>query len=308
MPLDTDRRKKQVGSGDRLATFIDDNLFDDPNTKISAFGTLHAKTKTERDKVIEAERSKMKEDLTADDVGGDVGPRLPFQTTVEKRWTGRKHSQKTYDDYYTQLWLEKKIRRIRGKQHVLSRIAEIGERVVGHKELTDELVPVKGQDLDVTGKKITWERVKQWVRDPNTSPDIEMGLPSYAQFIKNFISDEYSWAPDNLTLTSDLLPEGYIKGSENHYKSLLREFDDDPVARQRLDRLYNHVEKPETAEYMTRYHTTDKTKIEFAQDAQGTTELYSDWSMPYKHRINEVKFQHHIAKQINFGYDAGETV
>ena len=162
-----------------------------------------------------------------------------------------------------------------------------------------------GPDVDIRGEEVSLEKVKAWLDDPDTDPAKELGLSHYGDFLHNYVTGFYNWSGSDPTVTGEMLPP---KEDIDQYKSLLRAANNDATSRGRLSALYDFVEKPETTEYLKRFHTADKSKIEFARDAAGTTELYADWSLPYQHRTNEVKFQHHIAKQMNFGYDAGEQV
>ena len=73
----------------------------------------------------------------------------------------------------------------------------------------------------------------------------------------------------------------------------------DPSLRQRADRLHNLVHQPDTDAYMQRYHSTDSAKV--ASDSAGTTELFSDWDLPYKKGLDQVRFNGHIQTQMSFG-------
>jgi hypothetical protein len=75
----------------------------------------------------------------------------------------------------------------------------------------------------------------------------------------------------------------------------------------RADRLHNMAHQPDTEEYLERYHhTAQMSNPEMAQDASGTTEVFDDWSIPYEKKLNQVKFNGMIHRQMEFG--TGETV
>jgi hypothetical protein len=286
MPLDTDRRKKQVGSGERMATFITDSLFYDPNDKISEFGEHHSKTKTERDKVIEVERAKTKQELTAPDVG-----EIPFNNIVK---TGKRAMNRYWG---------KVIRRRQKKLHMLAVIKEYKttEHVVEthvasvpYEETTDVFRDVQ---YDVHGNKVTLEMVYGWIADPTTSPEIELQEPSLAHFYQTLLENKYSWAPKDLEFDERLLPTGYLKGIEGTFKTLLENLD--PKLRQRADRIHNEVHKPETSEYLQQHRAVNPDNI--AKDSSGTLELFSDWELPYDPNLRKVTFNNRLHTQMSFG-------
>jgi hypothetical protein len=66
------------------------------------------------------------------------------------------------------------------------------------------------------------------------------------------------------------------------------------------------VHSPDTEDYLERYHhTTQMSNAQLAKDASGTTELFGDWDLPYEKRMNEVKFNNHIHRQMDFGVSEG---
>ena len=85
-------------------------------------------------------------------------------------------------------------------------------------------------------------------------------------------------------------------------KPMLKAISEDGDLRQRADRLHNAVFTPETKAYMERYHHNENTpNMDIAKDASGTTELFDDWSQPYKTKLNSVKFNGMLHTQMDFG-------
>ena len=73
-----------------------------------------------------------------------------------------------------------------------------------------------------------------------------------------------------------------------------------PEDHQRADRLHNMVHKPDTEEYMEKFHP-HQNNTDIAQDASGTKELFNDWSIAYEKNLNQVKFNGMIHSQMSFG-------
>ena len=344
MPLDTDRRKKQFGSQHRIATFISDHYGsspdDNPNTKISAFGTLHAKTKTERDKIIDAERAQMKKDLTADDVGdmskvdipkGERGfapvltaPKMllegmrfyPLATAKELFNLGFDDSDMSQfagisrEDYYLLKMFQKRQRRMKTKSDYYKMKFE--REIVGVDkwllpEVTDLPVIHEEPSYDPMGG-MTYAKFIALVNARNQADVTQaLGEPSLSHVYENLLRGKYDWAPANLTLDEQNLPDKFILGLEESFKPMLQSISEDANLRLAADRLHNMVHQPDTEEYLERYHhTATMSNPQMAKDAAGTTELFDDWSIPFEKKLNQVKFNGMIHKQIDFG--TGETV
>jgi hypothetical protein len=134
-----------------------------------------------------------------------------------------------------------------------------------------------------------------------------LGEPSLSHVYENLLRGKYDWAPANLTLDEQNLPDKFILGLEESFKPMLQSISEDANLRLAADRLHNMVHQPDTEEYLERYHhTATMSNPQMAKDAAGTTELFDDWSIHYEKNLNQVRFNGMIHKQMDFG--TGETV
>jgi hypothetical protein len=152
---------------------------------------------------------------------------------------------------------------------------------------------------------MTYEKFLEFVNDPTANIESILGEPSIVNVYEKFLTGKYDWAPSNKTLNEYNLPKGYLQGREESFKPMLQKLN--PSLRQAADRLHNQVHKPDTEEYIEKYHhQAGMTNPQLAKDMAGTTELFSDWNLHYEKRMNQVKFNNHIHSQMSFG--VSETV
>jgi hypothetical protein len=154
---------------------------------------------------------------------------------------------------------------------------------------------------------MTYEKFIQLVNDPSRSAENELQEPSIVHVYEKLLRGEYDWAPANLTLDEQNLPDQLIRGQEESFKPMLQGISTDGNLRQRADRLHNMVHEPDTAEYLEQFHhTAGMSNPELARDAAGTSELFDDWSLPFEKKLNKVRFNGMLHTQMDFG--TGETV
>ena len=220
---------------------------------------------------------------------------IPFNNMVK---TGKKTMVKYWSKRY---------RRMKAKADMLERmrlahllqIDEENESYIAKWHDRPEEEPFVDHKKDILGGDVTYQRFLDWIADPADSPEYRLGEPSMQHVYKALLNGVYSWAPKNLVLDEENLPDGYIIGHEEEYKPMLAALD--PSLRQQADRLHNMVHTPQTQEYIQRYHTADRTNDEIAKDASGTTELFNDWALPYENGLHQVKFNGMLHTQMDFG-------
>ena len=81
------------------------------------------------------------------------------------------------------------------------------------------------------------------------------------------------------------------------FPHMLEAIQEDNNLRPKAERLYDLVYAPTVAAYTAKFHSTD---ADFAHDAAGKIELFDDWSIPYSHHQNQVRFNNHIHRQMDF--------
>jgi hypothetical protein len=279
MDLNDSRRKKETKQATIYSEFVEDHNFVDPNDVIEQFGKAHAMTDKERTQ---------KEKQRVDDVM-DVGD-IEDQTKVDKiiasnrvREGTRKFRRFNVNDRY---WA-KRIKRRNNKVQTLQRIREMHEGILGEYAFHDVNEEAVYQDhpTDSQGNIVTYQMVLDWINSDKTAPEYELGEPSRAHFYKSLLEGVYSWAPKNIKIDEENLPDNYLKGQEDTFKHMLANLD--PADRQRADRLHNEVHKPDTAAYIQKYHSDD---THLAHDQSGSVELSSDWDIAYAKNVNKVRF------------------
>ena len=294
------RRKKESDTPDKYSSFIDGwsnvSVYGDPNKVIDDFGKLHGMTIEQRKK-IEDDRRRAEQDLS-DIQDQTLLDDIPFNNRVK---TGKR----AFNAYWS-----KKITRRNKKLQIMQRIQELHESI-DKEEIEQRKFGFQNKETPYTdkptmgsGELVTYEKFLSWVGpDSKTAPEYELSEPSRAHVYKALLEGVYSWAPDNITIDEENLPDGYLRGYENTFRHMLENLD--PADRQRADRMHNQVHAPDTAAYMAKYHPDAKEDVDLAQDAAGTRELFSDWDLHYEKNINKVKFNNHIVRQMDFGVSEG---
>ena len=287
--LSDSRRKKEVDNQNVYSDFITEWTFDPPSDTISEYGKAHGMTDKQRQK-LEDDRVKAAQDFSniQDQTQLDG---IPFNNRVK---TGKR----AFNAYWS-----KKIKRRNNKIRVMQRIKELHDAMdqneAGFGWHDKEDTPYVDKTTTMMGEEVTYQKVVEWINSDKTAPEYELGEPSRAHFYKALLEGVYSWAPKNLTLDEENLPDKYIQGLEPTFKHMLAHLD--PADRQRADRLHNMAHAPDTAAYMEKYHPDAKQDVDVAKDAAGTTELFSDWDLPYEKNVNQVKFNNHLHRQMDFG-------
>jgi hypothetical protein len=298
--LSSGRRAKTDDTAKYFDTFLSWYQYVDPNKKISDFGKLHGMTKSEKDKKIEDDKAKMREDLQTDIVR-ELSPVIA---------PPKMRGDMTREDWYLLQMFKKKQRRIKIKEDWKAKLKTVHERLTGEDlwMIPEEQPADKWEDYGVEDYgDMTYEKFIELVNNPMESVPNRLQERSLAHVYENLLLGNYKWAPKNLVLDQQNLPSYILQGSEDSFKPMLASISKDSDLRQRADRLHNLVHKPDTQEYLERYHhTAQMSNPELSKDASGTTELFSDWAEPYEKRQNVVRFNGMIHTQMDFG--VSETV
>jgi hypothetical protein len=201
---------------------------------------------------------------------------------------------------------QKRQRRIKIKEDWKAKVKRFHERTIAGEQEYGGLTPIEEEvdhpqeTYDPQGK-MTYEKFKKLVHDPNMSVENELQEPSIVHVYEKFLTGQYAWAPSDTTLNEDNLPANLIKGHEESFKPFLQSISEDAGLRLKADRLHNFVHQPDTEEYLQRYHhTAQMSNPELAHDGAGTTEVLDDWAEPYETRMNTVRFNNNVHRQMDF--------
>jgi len=281
-----------------------ENILLESGKKLQAQHDHRKKSPEEQKAITKVKKDEIKAEYhpTRSEPSRELGVRKPFWGRAKKNI----YKGKSYEEFITEGMVLKE-KRVTKAPKKSARYREFKEWYGKTVPSSTPTIYERGFWSDFYRGEVTYEKVKEWFANPSIAPEVELGEQSLVHFYENFLKGNYAWAPDDTTITKEILPDRYLEGMENSFKPLLAEISEDPVLRKRADALHNAVHRQDTQEYLSRYHpNSSMTKNELAKDAAGTSELFSDWSESYEGRMNKVRFNGHLHQQISFG--VGEDV